>query len=129
MTDNSDDWTLIERPAWEPKTPKDERGALDKAPLATLRAAPDSLAALRLMSDLAKRYPRPQAAKGKAYARDKTLADYAHAVGAFIADLLAAIEADRSEGWLRCSLNKGDYTGQMAHVRRGAPSVHRGRAS
>ena len=42
------------------------------------------------MSDLAKRYPRPQAAKGKAYARHKTLVDYANAVGAFIADLLAA---------------------------------------
>jgi len=36
------------------------------------------------MSDLAKRYPRPQAAKGKSYARHKTLVDYANAVGAFI---------------------------------------------
>jgi hypothetical protein len=113
MTDNADDSTLTEASAWEPKTPKEEREALDKAPLATLRATPDSRAAFQLMSDLAKRYPRPQAAKGKAYARKKTLADYAHAVGAFIADLLAAIEADRSEGWLRCSLNKGDYTGQF----------------
>src|SRR4051794_24445345 len=98
MTDNADYSALTERAAWEPKTPKEEREALDRAPLATLRAAPDSLAALQLMSDLAKRYARPQAAKGKAYARDKTLADYAHAVGAFIADLLAASEADQSEG-------------------------------
>jgi hypothetical protein len=65
-----------------------------------------------LMGDLAKRYPRPQAAKGKAYARRKTLVDYANAVGAFIADLLAAVERDRSEGWLMCSHNKGDYSGQ-----------------
>ncbi len=69
------------------------------------------------MSDLAKRYPRPQAAKGKAYARDKTLVDYAHAVGAFIADLLAASEADQSEGWLRCSLKKEAYTGQYVKWR------------
>lgn len=117
MTDNADFSALTERAAWEPKTPKEQREALDKAPLATLRATPDSLAALRLMSDLAKRYPRPQAAKGKAYARDKTLADYAHAVGAFIADLLAAIEADQSEGWLRCSLKKEAYTGQFVKWR------------
>jgi hypothetical protein len=66
------------------------------------------------MGDLAKRYPRPQAAKGKAYARRKTLADYAHAVGAFIADLLVAAAArNRSEGWLRCSHNKSDYTGKF----------------
>jgi hypothetical protein len=65
-----------------------------------------------LMGDLAKRYPRPQAAKGKAYARHKTLVDYANAVGAFIADLLAAVARDRSQGWLRCSHKKSDYTGQ-----------------
>jgi hypothetical protein len=117
MTDNADYSTLTERTAWEPKTPKEEREALDRAPLATLRAAPDSLAALRLMSELAKRHPRPQATKGKEYAREKTLVDYAHAVGAFIADLLAAIEADRSDGWLRCSLKKEAYTGQYVKWR------------
>jgi len=35
---------------------------------------------------------------------------YANAGGAFIADLLAAIKRDRSEGWVRCSHNKSDYT-------------------
>lgn len=117
MTDNSDDRTMTESTAWEPKTTKEEREALDKAPLASLRATPDSLAARLLMDDLAKRYLRPQSAKGKAYAREKTLADYANAVGAFIADLLAAIEADRSEGWLRCSLKKEAYTGQYVKWR------------
>ena len=105
------------RSGWEPKTPKEEREALDKAPLATLRATPATEQAFRLSSDLGNRYPRPQEAKGKAYARKKTLVAYAHATGAFIADLLAAIEADRSEGWLRCSLNKGDYTGQYVKWR------------
>jgi len=38
--------------------------------------------------------------------------DYANAVGAFIADLLAAVERDQSEGWLRCSLKKEAYTDQ-----------------
>lgn len=79
-------------------------------PLATLRATPDGLAARQLMSDLAKRYPRPQRAKGKAYAREKTLVDT-------IADLLDAIERGPSEGWLRCSHNKGDYTGRYTKWR------------
>ncbi|MGY4173985.1 hypothetical protein [Bradyrhizobium sp. USDA 4529] len=112
MNDNSEDWALTEAPAWEPKTPKEEREALNTAPLATLRATPASAEAFGLISGLAKRYPRPQAAKGKAYRREKTLVDHAHAVGAFVADLLAAIESERSEGWLRCSLRKQDYTGQ-----------------
>lgn len=117
MTDKSDEWPLTEGTTLEPKTTKEEREALDKAPLASLRAIPDSLAARLLMGELAKRYPRPQAAKGKAYARGKTLVDYANAVGAFVADLLAAIEADRSEGWLRCSLKKEAYTGQYVKWR------------
>ncbi|WP_108519980.1 hypothetical protein [Bradyrhizobium algeriense] len=112
MTENSDNWEPQERPAWQPKTPREERQALDNAPLATLRATPKTRGAFMLMGDLAERYPRPQAAKGKAYARRKTLVDYANAVGAFVADLLAAVERDRSEGWLRCSLKKSDYTGQ-----------------
>ncbi|MCK1266878.1 hypothetical protein IVB44_01505 [Bradyrhizobium sp. 49] len=112
MTDNSDDWEPHERLPWQPKTPREEREALDNAPLATLRATPGTREAFMLMGDLAERYPRPQAAKGKAYARRKTLVDYANAVGAFIADLLAAVERDRSEGWLMCSHNKGDYSGQ-----------------
>lgn len=113
MTENSDNWEPQERPAWQPKTPREEREALNKAPLATLRATPATPKAFTLMGDLAKHYPRPQAAKGKAYARHKTLVDYANAVGAFIADLLAAAsESNRNEGWLRCSHNKSDYTGQ-----------------
>jgi hypothetical protein len=31
MTDNSEDWEPRELPAWEPKTPREERGALAKA--------------------------------------------------------------------------------------------------
>jgi len=112
MTDDFKDQEVQERPAWEPKTPREERGALGNAPLATLRATPETQQALALMSDLAKRYPRPQAAKGKAYARRKTLIDYASAGGAFIADLLIAVGRDRSEGWVRCSHNKSEYTGQ-----------------
>ena len=112
MTENSDDWEPQERPAFQPKTPREQREALNNAPLATLRATPGTRQAFMLMGDLAKRYPRPQAAKGKAYARRKTLVDYANAVGAFIADLLSAVERDRSEGWLMCSHDKGDYTGQ-----------------
>ncbi|KRQ92471.1 hypothetical protein [Bradyrhizobium valentinum] len=112
MTDKSEDWEPSERTAWQPKTPREERAPLANAPLATLRATPRSQQACVLMGELAKRYPRPQAAKGASYAREKTLVDHANAVGAFIADLLAAVERDRSEGWLRCSIKKSDYTGQ-----------------
>jgi len=112
MTDNADDSTLTEASAWEPKTPKEERGALEKAPLATLRAQPANAQVAALVSGLAQRYRRPSTAKGKSYARDKTLMKHVTAVAAFVADLLAAIESDRSEGWLRCSLKKSDYTNQ-----------------
>jgi hypothetical protein len=112
MTDDAENWEAQERIAWEPKTPREEREPLGNAPLATLRATPATPQAFTLMGDLAKRYPRPQAAKGKKYARLKTLDDYANATGAFIADLLAAIKRDRSEGWVMRSHNKGDYTGQ-----------------
>lgn len=114
MTDTPEEWDpeATTRPRWEPKTPKEDRGALDKAPLATLRATAASTKAFEMMGDLAHRYPRPQAAQGKPYARKKTLVHYAHAVGAFFAELLAAVEADRSEGWIRCSHNKSDYTGR-----------------
>jgi hypothetical protein len=112
MTENSDNWEPQERPAWQPKTPREERDALDNAPLATLRATPATPNAFILMGDLAERYPRPQAAKGKAYVRRKTLVPYANAGGAFIADLLVAAANKRSEGWLRCSHKKTDYTDQ-----------------
>jgi len=112
MTDDAENWQAQERIAWEPKTPREEREALGNAPLATLRATPATPQAFTLMGDLAKRYPRPQAAKGASYARKGTLVDHANAVGTFIADLLAAVERDRSEGWLRCSLKKSYYTGQ-----------------
>jgi hypothetical protein len=79
-----------------PRTPtREEAKVLHKAPLATLRATPATEQAFMLITELAKRYPRPKAAKGKSYARKKTIVDYAHAVGAFIADLLAAVERDR----------------------------------
>src|SRR5712664_2156227 len=104
MTGNSEKWEPQERLLWQPKTSREEREALGNAPLATLRATPATPPAFTLMSDLAERYPRPQGAKGKAYARHKTLVDYANAVGAFIADLLAAAtEGNRNEGWVRCS--------------------------
>jgi hypothetical protein len=112
MTDDAENWEAQEGLVWEPKTPREERGALGNAPLATLRATPASREAFILMGDLAERYPRPQASKGKAYARHKTLVDYANAGGAFIADLLAAVKRNRSEGWVKCSHNKSDYTGQ-----------------
>lgn len=114
MTDTSEDWDpeAATRPGWDPKTPKEERAPLNKAPLATLRATPISRQASALMGELAARYPRPQAAKGATYARKKTSVDHANAVGAFIADLLDAVQRDRSGGWLRCSLKKSDYTGQ-----------------
>jgi hypothetical protein len=111
--DNREEWTAAEEPIWEPKTPREQRAPLNNAPLASLNATPASPQAFRLMSDLANRYPRPQGSKGKAYARNKTLVDYANVGGAFVADLLAAAaERNRSEGWLRCSHNKSDYTGQ-----------------
>jgi hypothetical protein len=112
MMDDFEDWEPQEHPAWEPKTPREEREPLRNAPLATLRATPVTPQAFTLMGDLSKRFPRPQAAKGASYARKGTLVDHANAVGAFVADLLAAVERDRSEGWLRCSLKKSDYTGQ-----------------
>ncbi|WP_426440670.1 hypothetical protein [Bradyrhizobium genosp. P] len=115
MTDNDDE--LIEHPLWEPKTPKAERGALRDAPLATLTAIVRSEQARALVAELVKRYPRPQAAQGKAYARHKTSARYETAVAAFLADLFDAIRRDRSEGWLRCSQQKGDYTGQVVKWR------------
>jgi hypothetical protein len=112
MTDDYENWEEQEQLPWEPKTPREEREALGNAPLATLRATPAGPQAAALMRDLAQRYPRPQAAKGKAYARGKTLVRYANAGGAFIADLLIAAASKRSEGWLRCSHNKSDYTGK-----------------
>jgi hypothetical protein len=112
MTDDTDDWEAEDQLAWEPKTPKEEREALGYAPLATLRATPATAQAAALMRDLAERYSRPQAAKGKAYARGKTLVRYANAGGAFVADLLAAAARKRSEGWLRCSHRKTDYSGK-----------------
>jgi hypothetical protein len=110
MTDDSENWELQVRPAWEPKTPREEREALVVAPLATLRATPATPQAFTLMGDLADRYPRPQSAKGKHYARHKTLVDYANAGGAFIADLLVAAARSRSDGWVRCSHKKSDYS-------------------
>lgn len=110
MTD--EDWEPNERVGWKPKTPREERGALNDAPLATLRATPRTPEAFGLTGELAHRFPRPQAATGKSYARHKTLANYANAGGAFIAELLLAVEADRSEGWIRCSHSKIDYTGR-----------------
>jgi hypothetical protein len=112
MIDDFENWEVQESSAWEPKTPREEREPLGNVPLATQRATPATPQAATLMGDLAKRYPRPQAAKGKAYARHKTLVDYANAGGAFIADLLAAVARNRSEGWVRCSHNKADYTGR-----------------
>ena len=112
MTDNYEEWDSEEQLAWEPKTPKEEREALGYAPLATLRATPATEQAAALMRDLAERYPRPQAAEGKRYARRKTLVPYANAGGAFVADLLVAAANERSEGWLRCSHRKTDYSGK-----------------
>lgn len=112
MTDDFDDWDAQDQLPWEPKTPRDEREPLAKAPMATLRATPASPQAAALMRDLAHRYSRPQSAKGEAYARRKTLVRYANSGGAFIADLLAAAGRGRSEGWVRCSLRKADYTGK-----------------
>jgi hypothetical protein len=112
MTDDYEDWEAEDQLPWEPKTPKDERAALGYAPLATLRATPASAQAAALMHDLVERYPRPQASKGKAYVRRKTLAPYGSAGAAFIADLLSAAKSDRSDGWVRYSLNKSEYTGQ-----------------
>lgn len=112
MKDNYEEWDSEEQLAYEPKTPKEEREALSYAPLATLRATPADAQAGALMADLAKRYSRPQAAKGNAYARGRTLPRYTRAVGAFIADLLVAAANKRSEGWLRCSHDKSEYTGQ-----------------
>lgn len=99
MTNDTDNWEAEDQPAWEPKTPRKEREALGNAPLATLRATPAAEQAFRLMGDLAERYPRPQAAKGKAYARRKTLVDYANAVGAFIADLLVGRRPRKFRLW------------------------------
>jgi hypothetical protein len=112
MTDDNDNWEAEEQLAWEPKTPREEREPLNNAPLATLRATPATPQAAALMRELAKRYPRPKSAKGKEYARGKTLVRYANAGGAFIADLLTAVARNRSEGWLMCSRNKSGYTGQ-----------------
>lgn len=114
MTDTSEEWDpeAATRPGWDPKTPKEERAPLNRAPLASLRATPITQQASALVGELAARYRRPQAAKGAAYARKKTSADHANALGAFIADLLDAVRRDRSEGWLRCSRRKTDYTGQ-----------------
>lgn len=113
MTDDEGGWEAKEQPAWEPKTPREEREPLGNAPLARMRATPATPQAFSLIGDLAKQYPRPQASKGRAYARHKTFIDYANAGGAFVTDLLAAAVArNRSDGWVRCSHNKSDYTGQ-----------------
>src|SRR4029079_5267229 len=112
MTDDTEDWEPRERLAWQSNTPREEADVLQAAPLATLVAHAASPQAFMLVGELAKRYPRPNSAKGKSYARDKTLVDHANAVAAFIADLIDASQRGRSEGWLRCSLKKSDYTGQ-----------------
>ncbi|MGY4366113.1 desulfoferrodoxin (superoxide reductase-like protein) [Bradyrhizobium sp. LB1.3] len=110
MTDKEPD--VPEQIVPTPSISREEAKVLHKAPLATLRATPASLKARVLASELAARYPRSMAAKGKAYARNKTKEDYANAMAAFVADLLDVIERDFSEGWLRCSLKKETYTGK-----------------
>lgn len=112
MTDRDEEWEASERTAWQPKTSREEAEVLDAAPLATLCASEDSVRAAALVSGLAQRYRRPSTTKGKSYERDKTLMKHVTAVAAFVADLLHAAEKGRSEGWLRCSLKKSDYTGQ-----------------
>src|SRR6266478_1827881 len=101
MTGNSEKWEPQERLLWQPKTSREEREALGNAPLATLRATPATPPAFTLMSDLAERYPRPQGAKGKAYARHKTLVDYANGV---------------RTAWLEAGLieHKAGYPGMLA---------------
>ncbi|MCK1477398.1 hypothetical protein IVB27_21965 [Bradyrhizobium sp. 197] len=111
MTEYDD---FIEHTSWNPKTPRSERLALREAPLATLTATPHSEQARALKDELARRYPRLKTTNGKAYApREKSLADHATACAAFVADLLDALRRDRSEGWLRCSQRKTDYTDQF----------------
>ncbi|GMO42394.1 hypothetical protein [Bradyrhizobium sp. TM233] len=113
IDDDNEDDLLVEYRGWEPKTPRAERGALRDAPLATLTATPATEQARALVAELVKRYPRPLPAQGRIYARDKTLASYQTAAAAFLADLLDAIRRGRSEGWLRCSQRKTDYSGQI----------------
>ena len=112
MTDEFEEWEPSERIAWSPKTPREERAPLANAPLATLSAAPASPQAFALMSELAKRYPRPQAAKGASYARERTLVESRERRRRIRCRIARCSERDRSGGWLRCSLKKSDYTGQ-----------------
>ncbi|MGM4957817.1 hypothetical protein ACT4MK_21300 [Bradyrhizobium barranii] len=109
MTDQAE---TLETNEQSPSISREEAKVLHRAPLATLRATLASVQAHVLASELATRYPRPNTTKGKAYARKKTKRDYTNAMAAFIADLLDAVERGFSEGWLRCSLKKDDYTGQ-----------------
>ncbi|MBR0870300.1 hypothetical protein JQ633_08030 [Bradyrhizobium tropiciagri] len=102
-----------ERTAWQPKTSREEAKVLNAAPLATLSASEESVQAAALVSRLAQRHRRPSTAKGKSYGREKTLMKHVAAVAAFVADLLDAAGNERSEGWLRCSLRKSDYSGQV----------------
>jgi hypothetical protein len=67
MTENYENWDGEEELAWQPKTPKEEREALNNAPLATLSATPTTEQATALMHDLASRFSRPQSSQGKTY--------------------------------------------------------------
>lgn len=119
MTDEfEEEWEPREQAAWVPKTPRDEREPLNSAPLATLRATPGSDKAFLLIGDLAERYPRPQSAKGKGYARKKTLAPYANAGGAFVAELLAAVELTEARAGSGAHVGGATTTGaRMFHGR------------
>ena len=112
MTDDYEDWDAPEQLAWEPKTPKEEREALGYAPLATLRATPATAQAAALMCDLAERYPghKRQRARPMREPRRWSVMRTRAVPSSPICSSLLRIR--RSEGWLRCSHKKTEYTGK-----------------
>jgi hypothetical protein len=63
---------------------------------------------------LAEQFPRRagKSKSAKAYRQVRTRAGFELAIAAFLAELLAAHGDERRGGWMRCSLNKEDFTGQ-----------------
>jgi hypothetical protein len=93
---------------------------LQHAPLGNLRGSASSSEATALVKYLAQKYPRVTQAAGPTKRTNrvgKRAADFERAIGAFLADLLAAQTAHDGAGWLRLSLNKSDFTGQSVKQR------------
>jgi hypothetical protein len=104
----------------ERKTTHELAEELRYAPLANLRGRVKSPRSRALVHRLAEEYPRKPRDGGtntKTYTQSKTRPALELAIAAFVAELLAAQADDQRAGWLRCSINKEQFTGKAVAYR------------